>query len=95
MRNQFKGNLVLGALKKKKLLRLQKKHSFYHFWNFEKFFLQFSKFCNQILDKNLFGDYYNFLIIFNKKQTNKQTKTEQEKSIDPYFYFAFVKTRGP
>ena len=66
MRNKFGGNLVLGALKKKKLLRLQKKHFFYHSWNAEKFFfLQFSKFHNQILQKNLFGNDYNFLFIFN------------------------------
>ena len=31
----------------------------------EIFFLQFSKFHNQILQKNVFGNHYNFLFIFN------------------------------
>ena len=35
MRNEFRGNLVLGALKNKK------EEFFYHFWNFEKFFCNF------------------------------------------------------
>ena len=37
---------------------------FLGFRDFFFFFWQFLKFRNQILHKKLFGDYYNFLIIF-------------------------------
>ena len=77
MRNKFRGNLVLGALKKKKLLRLQKKHFFYHSWNAEKFF-----FCNF---QNFIIKYYRkiclviiiifFLASIGKKIGNKNTES--------------------
>ena len=63
MRNEFRGKLVLGALKNSKLLRLQKKLFLLPFLKFWRFFLQFSKFRNQILHKNLSGAYYDFLNI--------------------------------
>ena len=77
-------------MKKKKLLRLQKKHFFYHSCNFEIFYFLFFIFLffffagfeifNQVLHKNLLSDYYNILIILIKnQQQQQQQKTEQEK----------------
>ena len=62
MRNNLIRNLVLGALKNKKLLKLQKKQLPLPFLEFWSFFLQFSKFRNQILHKTLSRDYDNFHI---------------------------------
>ena len=72
MRNNSRGNLVVGALKNKKLSRLQKKLFLLPFLEFEKFFLQFSKFPIQILHKNLSLDYYYFLIFVKEETTRKK-----------------------
>ena len=55
MRNQFRGNLVIGeTFEKEETFAIVK----------ETTVLPFLEFRNQILHKNLFSDYYNFLIIF-------------------------------
>ena len=56
MRNQFRGNLVLGeeTFEKEETFEIIK----------ETVLLPFLEFRNQILHENLFSDYYNFLIIF-------------------------------
>ena len=56
MRNQFRGNLVQGeeTFEKEETFEIVK----------ETVLLSFLEFRNQILHKNLFCDYYNFLIIF-------------------------------
>ena len=71
MRNEFMRNLVLGALKNKKLFSLP-------LIEFQLFLLQFSKFSNQTLHKNLSRD-SNSLIFFLNKKLGKKTK--QEKSL--------------
>ena len=67
MRNKFRGNLVLSALKNKKLLRLQKKL----FLEFREIFLEF-----QNLNKSLFKIYLVITVIFlfssNKKLKKKK-----------------------
>ena len=64
MRNEFRENLALVALKNKKLLRLQKKLFLLPFLEFRETFLQFSRFRNQIfLHKILSRNYYDFLIL--------------------------------
>ena len=67
MRNKFRGNLVLSALKNKKLLRLQKKL----FLEFREIFLEF-----QNLNKSLFKIYRVITVIFlfssNKKLKKKK-----------------------
>ena len=56
MRNQFRGNLVIGeeTFEKEENLEIVK----------ETIVLPFLEFRNQILHKSFFSDYYNFLIIF-------------------------------
>ena len=56
MRNQFRGNLVIGeeTFEKEETFEITK----------ETIVLRFLEFRNQILHKNLFSDYYHFLIIF-------------------------------
>ena len=56
MRNQFRGNLVIGeeTFEKEETFEIAK----------ETIVLPFLEFRNQILQKNLFSDYYHFLIIF-------------------------------
>ena len=50
MRNQFRGNLVLGE----ETFEIVK----------ETVLLPFQEFQNQILHKNVFSDYHNFLVYF-------------------------------
>ena len=56
MRNQFRGNLVIGeeTFEKEETFEIVK----------ETIVLPFLEFRNQILHKNFFSDYYNFLVIF-------------------------------
>ena len=56
MRNQFRGNLVIGeeTFEKEETFEIAK----------ETIVLPFLEFRNQIFHKNLFSDYYHFLIIF-------------------------------
>ena len=82
MRNQFRGNLVLGeeTFEKEETFEIVK----------ETVLLPFLEFRNQILHEN-FSDYYNLVIILviitifllssNKKQQQQQQKSEQEKFI--------------
>ena len=64
MRNQIRGNLVLGALKKKETFETAKEIFLLPFLEFQEvvFFPIFEISSN--LHKNLFGNHYNFLITF-------------------------------
>ena len=78
MRNQFRGNLVRGAFKKKKLLRLQKKYFFYHSWEFLFFFGNFWNFVIKFYIKTCLVIIIIFLLSSNKKQ--KEQKKLNKKS---------------
>ena len=69
MRNELRGNLTLGALKNNFFFETAKETMSFtipgiprNFFIF--YFLQFWKFCNQTLHKNLSRDYFYFLIFF-------------------------------
>ena len=86
MRNEFRGNLILGALKNKKLLRPQKKPFLLLFLDFrETFFSHFRNFVIKFYIKICLVIIMIFLFSSNKKQNKKkkkkQKKTEQEKFI--------------